>query len=219
MTPGLEDSLAKLRQWQSRRLSQTYGDFLASKEYAAACGFILSDLYAATDFSQRDHDFERLHDILAHFLPAHMLRVLRGAITLNQLTNDLDRRLLRALVEETGGADALTPAQYALGYRICDNYEERLTQIELLAALLNEVITSAHFPLTGISLRLAYAPAKTAGWMELYDFLARGYAAAQPVHNIDKFVSAIHDREMEILKRIFAGSDDPFENPVSARMI
>jgi hypothetical protein len=205
MPTGLDPLLARLREWQSQRLRRTYSDLLASSQYALAGRFLLEDIYAVRDFSQRDHDFERLHELLARFLPPHMLRTLKGAIQLNRMTHQLDRQLLCALTEELGVLETITPEAYAQGYRICDNYAERRQQIELTAALLEEVIAGARFPLTGVTLRLARRPAYSAGWQELFGFLARGYAAAQPVRDLRYFVNTIRQREMEILDDIFAG--------------
>jgi hypothetical protein len=87
----LEPSLARLRISQCERLERTYPDLLADPAFAPACHFFLTDIYGPRDFSQRDHDFERLHALLSRFLPDHMLRLLKHAIDLNALTAELIR--------------------------------------------------------------------------------------------------------------------------------
>jgi len=210
--PGkdLENRLAMLRQWQSRRLAYTYADLLEDGQYRSACQFFLSDIYAPRDFSQRDHDAEHLHGLLARYLPEPMLRLLADTIRLNQLTNRLDQQLLHALFEDLGVTRQITPQTYAAGYRICDNHAERKEQIELLTSVLDEAAHGARRPVFAISLRLARFPAYHAGWFELYDFLDRGYTACKSMKNVSKFVSTIHQREMNILQSIFAGAPDPF---------
>jgi hypothetical protein len=208
---SLPTQLALLRAWQSRRLSRTYADLSADPQFGPACRFFLSDIYAPRDFSQRDHDFERLHDLLSRFLPAQMLRLLHDAIQLNRLSYALDNRLLEALVNQPGVTQAITPEQYAEAYRLCDNYARRAAQIEQLADILTQVGEGTRLPMVGVSLRLARIPAQAAGWFELYDFLARGYTAFKPMRRIHTFARTIRDRETRILDRIYARHPHPFD--------
>jgi hypothetical protein len=207
----LDPALKLLRQWQSQRLARTYADLLASKRYAPACNFFLSDLYAARDFSQRDHDVKRLHSLLSRFLPASMLQILTDSITLNELTAALDHSLSEVLVGKLGVTDAITPELYAEGYRVCDNYVERLRQIQLIVKIGRQVDEAVRLPMVGTTLRLARGPAERAGWIELYEFLERGFTAFKHMHGAESFLRTIEDRETRILDRIFAGKADPFE--------
>jgi hypothetical protein len=206
----LDPGLALLRAWQSQRLARTYADLLENPEFGAASRFFLSDIYGPRDFSQRDHDFERLHSLLARFLPAQSLQLLGDALEMNRLSADLDQHLLEALVERLGVTDEITPELYADGYRICDNYTERERQIEQTVRIIREIGAGARLPLVGVSLRLARKPAEAAGWFELYDFLERGYAAFRPMKAVDTFATTIDRRERQILERIFTGESDPF---------
>ena len=208
---ALDPQLALLRRWQADRLARTYADLLADPVFAPACRFFLTDIYAARDFSQRDQDFERLYNILSRFLPPPSLQLLHDGLELNRFSHALDARLLQALVGELGVKDSITPQLYAEAYRICDNYAERALQIEQMARILREVGTGARLPLVGVSLKMAGAPAKAAGWIELHDFLERGYAAFRPLKDLETFVGAIEGRETLILKRIFSRDEDPFQ--------
>jgi hypothetical protein len=207
----LDPQLAILRQWQSERLAGTYADLLASEQYRAACQFFLSDIYAARDFSQRNYDAEHLYHILSRFLPEAMLVLLAETIRLNQLTNRLDHALLQVLTADLGMVDTITPQMYAQAYRICDNYTERLEQIELLIDILKAAAKGARNPLFAASLRLVRQPAQRAGWLEVYDFLERGYLACKPMKDVERFVKTIQAREMAVLDKIFAGHPQPFE--------
>ncbi len=207
---SLEPKLALLRTWQTERLTSTYADLLANPQYSPACRFFLSDIYAPRDFSQRDHDAKQLYNLLSRFLPASTLRLLADVVYATQLTNTLDQALLHALIEDLGVTDTITPENYAEGYRICDNYAERKHQIDLLLSILREVGNGARNPLVGFSLRLAKGPAQRAGWFEVHDFLARGYAAAHQVRDFETFAATIQERESTILERIFANHPDPF---------
>jgi hypothetical protein len=201
----LDPQLALLRVWQSERLSRTYADLLTDKHYGPACRFFLSDIYAPRDFSQRDHDIERIYAYLSRVVPAQMLQLLTDTIELNELTNQLDHALLRALVDKLGVTDTITPQIYAEGYRICDNYTERKYQIDLTTRLLKEVAEGARLAAVGVAMKVVRGPAERAGWGELYSFLERAYAAFKQMRDVKTFVRTIKEREMSILDRIFCG--------------
>jgi hypothetical protein len=206
----LDPKLLMLRSWQSDRLAQTYRDLLDSDQYSPACRFFLSDIYAPKDFSQRDQDIHTIYSYLSHILPPISLKLLKDSIDLNRLTYALDRSLLDALVERLGVIDRITSGQYARAYQICDNYDERLFQIQSLAKILWEVAQGAHWPLVGTAIKIVHRPAIHAGWVELYDFLARGYKAFKPMKNVKHFVGVIRQREMRILENLFSNQPDPF---------
>lgn len=208
---GLDPQLAMLRRWQSARLARTHSDLLADDRYASACRFFLSDIYAPKDFSQRDHDVERMFRFTSKFLPDRTLRSLALVVELNELTNELDEQLLRVLVDDLGVTDSITVAQYATAYRICDNYAERERQIDLIVDIGYSIDRFVHTPLIGTMLRLARGPAHRAGWHELQDFLERGYAAFEDMGDADYFMQAIETREKQILDQIFAGDPHPFQ--------
>jgi hypothetical protein len=208
---GLDPQVARLRQWQSDRLAKTYADLAADKQFAPACQFFLNDIYAARDFSQRDHDVERLHAWLARVVPAPMLKLLTEVVELNALSNALDARLAQVLVETPGMTDSLSAEAYAEGYRRCDNYAERSHQIDLIVAVLAQVGEGARHRLVGAALGLVQGPAKRAGWLELYGFVERGYAAFRPMKDVKTFVETVQARERRILEQIYAGAPEPFE--------
>jgi hypothetical protein len=211
----LDASLARLRTWQSARLAQTYADLLASHRYGPACRFFLSDIYAPRDFSQRDQDIEYLYTIMSGFLPEFLLKVVRKAIEMNDLTNELDLALARVLFEDlgvsgNGSGASITPQLYAKAYRLCDNFAERAHQIHLIGEVGRLVDRGTRIPLIGVTLHLARRPATRAGWAELHSFLERGYAAFKHMGRADGFLQTVQDREMGILERIYTHHPDPF---------
>ncbi len=207
---GLDPALALLRVWQSERLARTYADLLDDKQYRPACEFFLSDIYAARDFSQRDHDLERIHATVSHIAPPQIEQALTKLVELNRLTNQLDGRLVRVLTDQLGVTDTLTPEIYAAGYRLCDNYAERVHQIDLTTDLLTQVGGWAHLLVVGLALKIVRVPAHQAGWVDLYDFLEHGYAAFRRMRDVPKFVATVDQRERRILDQIFASQPDPF---------
>jgi hypothetical protein len=206
----LDPQLRLLREWQVERLKGTYADLLESEQYRPACQFFLSDIYAPRDFSQRDHDVEQLYRALSRVLPDHMLRLLENTLALNHLSNQLDRKFIHVLSEQLGVIDSLTTEQYLHGYRLCDNYDDRAHQIDLVTKILQETCLGSQRMLVGITIKLAQAPARYAGWDELYNFLARGYAACKRMRQPSHFVDTIDRRERLILNKIYSQEPDPF---------
>lgn len=205
---GLPPALAALRAWQSERLKQTYADLLENKQFRPACEFFLSDIYAPRDFTQRDHDLERIQQSVAHLAPPQVSKILAEVVELNRLTNTLDERLARELNDlET----PITPERYADAYRRCDNLADRQRQIELISQVITQVGGWAHLMIVGLALKIVRAPAHQAGWVELYDFLERGYGAFRQMRDVSKFVGTVEARERRILERIYAAQPDPFD--------
>lgn len=205
----LDPALARLRQWQSERLARTYADLLADKRFRAACLFFLSDIYAPRDFSQRDHDVERLHAFLSRVVPAQMLQLLTDVVELNSLTNALDRQLVLVLTDKLHMTDVLTTELYAEGYRLCDNYVERLHQIDLITRVVTQVAEGARLKVVGAAMKLVRGPAHRAGWAELYDFLEHGYDAFKRMRDVKEFVQQVEQREKRILDQICSSHPDP----------
>jgi hypothetical protein len=206
----LDPKLLMLRAWQANRLSRTYVDLLETGQYGPASRFFLSDIYASKDFSQRDHDIVTIYTFLSHILPPISLQLLRDSIELNQMTDALDKALLAVLVDQLGVTTTITPARYARAYQICDNYAERAAQIRGIAKTVKAVGEGARWPLVSAALKLVHKPAVRAGWVELYEFLDRGYKAFKPMKNIGYFVDVIRDRETQILDNLFSDKPDPF---------
>lgn len=207
---GLSPEIALLRTWQSERLAHTHADLLTSRHYGPACRFFLDQVYAPSDFSQRDHDIEYLYEMMSRFLPEFLLGLVRNASEINNLTSSLDQALLRVLVDGLGVTDEITAQLYAEAYRICDNYAERERQIDLLFEIGRKVDLGTRIPLVGTTLRLARGPAQRAGWGELHDFLERGFSAFKRMRSPRRFLNTIQEREKSILDKIFAGDPNPF---------
>jgi hypothetical protein len=211
---GLVEQVAMLRRWQADRLARTYADLLTDTRYSAACQFFLNDIYAPVDFSQCDHDLERIYRFVSRVLPSQTIQLLTETVELNNMTQALDGRLLRVLVEELGVEDTLTSELYAQAYRICDNYLERAQQIELTRSILMEVGAGARLLLVGAAMKLVKGPAERAGWSELYSFLERGYQAFRELKDVKAFADTIAQREMGLLDLIYAGDLPGFEKLV-----
>ncbi len=200
-----------LRAFQTRRLATTHADLLAHPRYRPAAQFFLTDVYAPRDFSQRDADLQRFYEGVRRVLPERAVTILADVIALANLTDELDGRLARALVDELGVTDDITPQQYAAGYRLCDNYDDRRQQIKLIGDIGRGIDRLIHIPFVAIALRLAHAPAVLAGWGELQHYLEKGFSAFKHMKGADEFLTTVDRRETAILDRIFAAHPEPFD--------
>jgi hypothetical protein len=68
----------------------------------------------------------------------------------------------------------------------------------------------AHLPIIGLALKIVRGPAHQMGWVEVQDFLERGYDAFKRMRDVPKFVSLVEQREKRILDQIYARHADPF---------
>jgi hypothetical protein len=209
-THDLAPEVALLRRFQSQRLARTHADLLASPRFGPAAHFFLSDVYGPRDFSQRDADLQRFYEGVRKVLPERAVAVLADVVNLSALTNELDDRLIHALVDDLHVTDVITLEQYAAAYRLCDNYDERLRQLQLIEEIGRGIDRMVKIPFIAIALRLAHAPAVLAGWAELQAYLERGFSAFKHMKGADEFMNAIIGRETRILDAIFANVENPF---------
>lgn len=209
----LDVHMAALRIWQSERLKKTHSDILKNPRYGPACEFFLNDIYAPKDFSQRDNDIEYLYEIMSSVLPKFLLKLVRNTISLNNLTSLLDNKLLEVLKNSFNSPFYITPERYSEAYRICNNYDDRKKQIDLLIEIGKEVDAGTKIPLVTTALRFARGPAERAGWIEVHQFLEDGFIAFKKMRGADKFLMVIEKREKNILDRIFSGEENPFQDP------
>jgi hypothetical protein len=199
-----------LRRWQSNRLSRTYTDLLQSERFAPACQFFLEEIYGDKDFAQRDNDVAQVYGILQKFIPAQLLYPLTLTIAVHTLTQQLDQQLLKMMTDELGLTDRVTLALYTEAYRRCDNFDDRVKQIEWIRDIGQRLDEIVRQPLTGPTVAVIRGPARNAGWSELVDFLDRGYAAFKHMRGAKQFIEVIRTRERRALDRIYANAPDPY---------
>ena len=213
---GLDPKMALLRVWQSQRLARTYADLLEVPRYTPACRFFLDDIYAERDFSQRDHDLETMYEFMRRFVPDAVSRPAALTIKLHRMTDALDQQLLDVLVNQVGITDSITVEQYAEAYRLCDNYRERVEQIDAIIEICEHIDGIVRNPITGPALSLAKRPLRGAGYGEVVNFLERGYDSFKRMHGSHHFRKTLHDRELSALDRMYAHDPDPFRLEATA---
>jgi hypothetical protein len=212
---GLDPKLALLRVWQGERLARTYADLLDQPRYRPACLFFLDDIYAARDFTQRDHDLETMYEFMRRFVPDAVSRPAALTIKLHRMTEVLDRKLLEVLVNQLGITDSITVEQYAEAYRRCDNYRERVDQIDAIIEICEHIDGIVRNPITGPALGVAKRPLRGAGYGEVVSFLESGYDSFKRMHGSRHFRKTLQEREMGLLDRFYAHDPDPFRFEMS----
>jgi len=208
--PTLAHALARLGEWQSRRLFNTYADLAAEPRYARAIAFFQHDLYSGADFSRRDSDLARVVPAMTRMLPAKVIATVAHAVELDALAHELDRSLLSRLPR----ADApFTVAEYCEAYRSPDEYPLRKQQLKLIHTVGAALDRYVRTPMIGTALTMMRQPARVAGLSALHDFLERGFAAFRRMRGADEFLTIIDARETRLHDAIVAGANDPFPDP------
>lgn len=207
---SLNDNKLQLAEWQSQRLKRTHEDFYCSSEYNTGLEFLMSQLYAAEDFSARDRDLERIFPKVIKWLPESVIETAASLVELNLLTHTLDETLCDALFNQLK-VQTIDADSYAAAYRLCDNYEERCRQIVLVQQAGERLDRYARSTMINWSLKASRSPAKKAGLSALHEFLENGFSAFHTMKDIDHLMTTVVQREQRVLDNIFESKSDPFD--------
>jgi hypothetical protein len=207
---GVTPQLALLRAFQAERLERTYADLMTDSRYREFGQFFLTDIYGGADYTQRNHDMAQLHGLLQRMVPEPLYHPLSLIVELHALTDRLDGLLLERLTSLAGYQGAVTAPLYAEAYRLCDNYRDRVRQIDLIDEILMDLDEVVHARGSGLVLKMARGPARVAGWGEMAGLVERGFRAFKQLGSSAEFRHVIKQRETRILDRIWAGEADPF---------
>jgi len=208
--PILAGALARLADWQARRLAQTYADLAAQRRYVEAIEFFKTDLYGDADVARRDADVARVVPMMVVMLPERVIATIAQAMELNVLSHELDRMVLKALPRADG---RFTVAEYCRAYRRAGNMPQRQRQIFLIVEIGHALDEFVRKPLIRAALAMMRQPARLAGFGVLHDFLERGFGAFHRMGGADEFLDTIRRRETAIHDAIAGGTNDPFPDP------
>jgi hypothetical protein len=203
-------ALPLLRAWQTRRLADGFGDFLASARMRPAAQFFLTDLYGDRDFAARDRDVARIMPLMSRLLPDSLLVAATDAIELAVLSHAFDLRMASWLAQRTDPGAPLTVSDYGAAYRAVGCPRLRRHQIELVLGVGWTLDAAVRKHGVFKLLRASRLPARAAGLSELQGFLERGFAAFEALDGAGDFLEAIGQRERQVSARLFAGHQDPF---------
>ena len=199
-----------LRQWQAKRLEESFEHFLYDPQRRAAALFFLTDVYGDHDFSRRDANVAKVLPMMQRLLPAAVLGTVADGIELGAVTHALDLRMAEALQRLAPTRKRLDAALYAKAYREVGHARLRNHQIDLISSVGLGLAKAVRTPGVAMLLRLSRGPAKASGLGELQGFLERGFAAFSAMGDGKAFVNDIEDSERQVTQRLFAGDPDPF---------
>jgi hypothetical protein len=199
--PSQHDYKFALQVFQSHRLRRDHADLADEEQYRALGEFVFEELYGPHDFSARDDQARRLHQFI-HLIPGLGLRDIEQVFELLEISNKLDESVATWMVALDAPIDFDEPL-YERAYRLADNYDERVKQLDLVRAVLYNVRQLARKPLLGTTLRHTQSLAHAAGMSDIHHFLHLGYQAIQPVRDIYRFVETVSLREQDRLDRIY----------------
>lgn len=195
---NLLTTIRALQTWQCQRLLLSHQLLYQQDNYRAALDFFISELYGATDFSQRDQDIARVAPKMSKLLPDKALQSLASALQLNSLSFELDFAMAKLLQDKDINRDT-----YLAAYRACDNANARQEQIQLIEKMGKDLAEA--IKMRGISslLLLSRKPAKLAGVQCLHEFIDSGYKAFKGIGNIDDFILPIVHFEQGLKNQMF----------------
>ena len=197
-----QDYKLALQVFQSRRLRRDHADLGAEAQFREIGEFFFEEMYGPHDFSARDEQARRLHQFV-HLAPGLAVRDVQDVLSLLELTNKLDEAVAAWLVALDAPLD-FDEAVYEQAYRLCDSYDDRVRQLDLIRNTLYNVHRMARKPLIGIALQRTQGLAQTVGMTDIHRFLRLGYRAIQPVREIHRFVETVILRERDRLDRIYS---------------
>jgi hypothetical protein len=193
----------ELIDFQIARLKRTYTDFLADPRHQPLAKFFLEDVYTTKDKDERNRGFLSVYDHFKNKLGKDVIDNLGRLIRLNELTDELDFKMVKKF-QELGIGSTFSEDEYEEAYYLCDNYDARLEQLHLIAHSVIYFHRLSHIRGIGIVLAIIRPYALIKGARVLMDFLQAGYRAFKSVDEIDEFEEAIKKRELERLNRIYS---------------
>ncbi len=199
--PSQQDYKRTLQTFQSQRLRRDHAGLADEPQYRQIAKFFFEEMYGPNDFSARDEQARRLYQFL-HLVPGLAMRDVTDVLELLELTNHLDDAVAVQLSALAAPLD-FDEITYERAYQLCDNYRDRLRQIELSRNALYNVYRMAHKPLIGAVLQRTQDLAQAVGMADIHRFLRLGQQAILPVHDIHRFVETILLREQDRLDRIY----------------
>ncbi|CAM2065528.1 hypothetical protein SCOR_09110 [Sulfidibacter corallicola] len=192
-----------LKGFQSKRLRDTYDDFASRPKYASACYFFFEEIYSTEDTTDRDESFRKIYGTVQRFLGGEVVESMTRLIELQELTIKLDMRILDVLLEREAPVE-FGMETYESAYKLSENYQERVRQIELLEFTLRLIHKISHRFGIGMVLKGLRSACVLLGHTRMVDFLMSGYKAFADLKSIEPLVSAMSQRERERLDRIWA---------------
>lgn len=200
--PDLLRSYDRFTRWQLDYMLPFFSDLLGPKGYAEAVDFVVSDL-CGVGVSQRDRDIERAAPVIVRSLPGHSLESAAAAVELNAGALEINLGIWRELLVDRDLPPNLSETEYLAACRATSSFEECMDLVRLAVELGDTLKALVRVPLIGGLLRTMRAPAHTAGFGALQEFLETGFVTFRQISDIDLFLELLHGRMDQIFARIY----------------
>ena len=201
-TDTFEQYKRALQAFQAERIRHTYEDVSRMPQYTRLVNFFFEQIYGPQDFSFRNQSIKTLHQKLSGFLKGEIINEIGRVIELQDLSDTLDNQMVEKMLE-LGVEPPLTMESYEKVYRSCDNYQQRVYQINLMVEATRGIHRLSQMPFIGWTLKLVRNAAHLAGMGQIMDFLTAGYQAFHSVKNIDYFLETVARRERVLNEQLF----------------
>jgi hypothetical protein len=202
LPPTPDEMKAVLQKFQIARLADTYKDLEADERYRPLAEFFFRDLYYVGDRAKRNESFLRLWKHFERVLGGVIVRGLHDLVEFYYLSERLDDEVAQVMIALGSGLQ-IDMATYERAYRHCDNYDDRVLQLDYVERTLDFVHATAQRRVFGVLISTMQATARLIGASPMVDFLDRGYTAFRRVKDITYFRTTIRKREQERLDRIW----------------
>jgi hypothetical protein len=194
----------ELQDFQVKQLKRNFNDLYTSKEYGQICEFFAQDIYGPRDFEERNRSFEQISSYFRNALGERLFHGLIRLLDLYELSDALDD-LMVVTLEKMGVKKNISQEQYDEAYYRCNNYDERIQQLDLVVECFHFTHSLCQYRFIGTILKTARMTSHLfiTSKESIVDMLERGYHALRPVKNIKLFTDIIYERELKRLNRIY----------------
>lgn len=203
-TPGLARAVSEVKRWQAQRFSATYVDLLHAAQYKAAARFFLEELYSERDYATRDAQFARIASALERLFPKQVVQTAVSLAQLHALTEALDLAMAQHWLAHAGLADV---PRYIAAWRAVGRRPERLTQLDTVLMVGNELDRLTRTPGLRLMLKMMRKPANVAGLGALQQFLELGFdtfaAMGRQGSGARYFLDTVQARETQLFGLLF----------------
>jgi len=193
-----------VQRYQVARMRRTHEALFQSPCYRPLCEFFITDLYSPREIGHsRAATLHSVADVLGSVVPRWVHDGTIGLIDLHALSERLDDRVARVLVSR-GVSGELGAQVFESAYLACDDYEDRLRQIELSESSTRFGHRLARHPSVGRLMALAHRLHGLPRLHALLAMLERGFEAFRQADDIDTFVAAMRRGETGYLNDVSA---------------
>lgn len=217
--PELLSSVTAIKSAQMHRFQYSYKDVLLNPDMAPAAGFFLSELYDVRDFSERDHQFERVVPTLQRIFPKSVVDMAFILAHLHAISEQLDHAMATIFLELSPCDSSLQAAlhYYVAIWRTVGNPTARSDQLALVQRLGNDLAKFIQTPGLRTMLKLMRAPAQAGGLQHLQTFLELGFDTFSKLRHsscgVSGFLLTIQQRETLWIDRLFDTQLTSHQNP------